>query len=402
MKFPSKDDKPVLHVKHRRFVSFVRRSFSGGGLVFLLFILLVHFQSCTKPAEQKNVSSSTDIKYAKGFTVKKDGNATWVGVTQLYNQASSMYRYLLVPKGEQAPEHSVDVQVINTPLETIVCTSTTHIPHLDYLGVSDKLVGFPSTDYISSEKMRARIDAGFVKDLGVDNGLNLEVLYSLKPSMVMAYSMTADLGQQKKIQDLGIPVVINGEYLERDALGRAEWIKFTSLFFGKEQVADSVFAMIEREYKATLSIAESVQQEPSVLLGTVYGDAWFMPGGQNYAAKLLEDSGNNYLWSNDSTIGWLEISFESVYDKAKDADLWIVGSFDTYEELSNADKRYALFKPFGAKKVYNYNARKGAKGGNDFLELGYLRPDLILKDLVKIGHPELLPEHELFFYAPLR
>ncbi|HZY80737.1 MAG TPA: vitamin B12-transporter protein BtuF, partial [Cyclobacteriaceae bacterium] len=111
---------------------------------------------------------------------------------------------MLVPKGEPAPEHPADVQVINTPLETIVCTSTTHIPHLDYLGVSDKLVGFPSTDYVSSETTRKRIDAGLVKDLGVDNGLNLEVLYSVAPSMVMTYTMTADLGQMKKIQELGI------------------------------------------------------------------------------------------------------------------------------------------------------------------------------------------------------
>jgi iron complex transport system substrate-binding protein len=190
--------------------------------------------------------------------------------------------------------------------------------------------------------------------------------------------------------------------MEGDALGRAEWIKFTSLFFGKEKVADSVFAVIEHEYNAALATAESVGQRPSVLLGTVYGDAWFMPGGQNYAAKLLEDSGNHYLWANDSTIGWLEISFESVYDKAKDADLWIVGSFDTYEELNTADSRYALFKPFKTQQIYNYNARKGAKGGNDFLELGYLRPDLILKDLIKIGHPEMLPDHRLFFHAPLR
>jgi iron complex transport system substrate-binding protein len=197
-------------------------------------------------------------------------------------------------------------------------------------------------------------------------------------------------------------VVINGEYLERDPLGRAEWIKFTSLFFGKEKVADSVFNMIETEYNTTRDKVAAVEQKPSVLCGTVYGDAWFMPGGENYAAKLLKDAGSNYLWASDSTQGWLEISFEAVYDKAKNADLWIVGSFDTFEQLKAADQRYALFKPFETKQIYNYNARIGAKGGNDFLELGYMRPDIILKDLVKIGHPELLPEHELYFHARLR
>jgi iron complex transport system substrate-binding protein len=365
------------------------------GLVIITF-------GCSRPSEQASTTEvSSDVKYAKGFTIRKEGNATWVTVKQPYMDAAVAYEYLLVPRGEAAPAHAASTQVIEVPLETIVCTSTTHIPHLDYLGVSDKLTGFPSTDYVSSETTRKLIDDGKVKDLGIDNGMNLEVLYTLHPSMVMAYSMTADLGQLKKIQERGTPVVINAEYLEGDALGRAEWIKFTALFFGKEKVADSVFNMIVTEYNNTRAMVASVAKQPTVLCGTVYGNAWFMPGGKNYASNLLKDAGADYLWANDSTIGWLEISFESVYDKAKNADLWIIGSFNTFDELKAVDKRYALFKPFETKQIYNYNARRGAKGGNDFLELGYLRPDLILKDLVKLAHPELLPEHELYFHKKL-
>jgi iron complex transport system substrate-binding protein len=385
MIFTGKNNKAVLHVKHGRLLFFIP-----------LFFLFSH---CSKPKGEG--IETTSLKYAKGFSVKKDGDVTWVTVTHPYQGATSGYRYLLVPRGQQPPDHTPDVKVIEVPLETIVCTSTTHIPHLDYLGVSDKLVGFPSTDYISSETTRRRVDAGEVKDLGIDKGMNLELLYTLKPSMVMGYTMSADLGQLKKIEEMNIPVVINGEYMERDPLGRAEWIKFTSLFFGKEKVADSVFSVIEREYVATRDKLATIERKPSVLCGTVYGDAWFMPGGENYAAKLLKDAGNNYLWANDSTHGWLEISFEAVYDRAKDADLWIVGSFDTFEQLKAADHRYALFKTFETKQIYNYNARKGVRGGNDFLELGYMRPDIILKDLVKIGHSELLPEHELYFHKKL-
>jgi len=385
----SKDHETVLHIKHRRFFFWI----------FIFFFAVVHF-SCSKKTEEQNIAS-IDVKYAKGFSIKKDGDVTWVTVNYPYQGAKSGYQYLLVKKGQPVPEHTADVQVVEVPVETIVCTSTTHIPHLDYLGVTDRLVGFPSTDYVSSETARARIDAGFVKDLGIDKGMNIELLYTLKPSLVMGYTMTADLGQLKKIQEMGTPVVLNGEYLERDPLGRAEWIKFTSLFFGKEKVADSVFASIEREYETTRTKLASVAQKPKVLCGTVYGDAWFMPGGENYAARLIKDAGNDYLWASDSTHGWLEISFESVYSRAKDADLWIVGSFDTFEQLKAADQRYSLFKSFQTKQIYNYNARKGAKGGNDFLELGYMRPDIILKDLVKIGHPELLPEHELYFHKKL-
>src|SRR6202008_572779 len=111
--------------------------------------------------------------------------------------------------GKEIPEHGKDVQVISTPIESIVCTSTTHIPLLDYLNETEKLIGFPTTDYISSEKTRKRIDAGKVKELGIDKGMNIEELFSLKPSMVMGYAMSSDLGQLKKIKELGVPVVIN-------------------------------------------------------------------------------------------------------------------------------------------------------------------------------------------------
>ena len=288
------------------------------------------------------------------------------------------------------------------PVKNIVCTSTTHIPLLDYINETDKLIGFPTTDYISSIKMRQRVDASLIKDLGIDKGMNLEALYSLKPSLVMGYTMGKDLGQLKKIQELKIPVVINAEYLEKHPLGRAEWIKFMALFFGKEKEADSVFNSIEKEYLSTEAIAKEVKIRPTVLSGILYGDAWFMPGGQNYAARLLYDAGCNYLWASDSTSGFLQVGFETVFTKAKQADLWIgVGSFKNLNEIKASEERYSLFKPFREKQVFTYNAREGAKGGSEFLELGYLRPDLILKDLVKIAHPDLLPDYKLYFHKRL-
>jgi iron complex transport system substrate-binding protein len=367
-------------------------------LIFLAFV------SCKQEKrEHAATSDSTWVKYASGFRVEQGkGAVTHVYVTNPYQNSTSGIHYVLVNGEIDSHDAWPDAQVIRVPIDKIVCTATTHIPHLDYLGVTDKLVGFPTTDYISSEKMRKRVDAGEVTELGIDKGMDLERLFSLHPSMVMGYTMSADLGQLKKIQELGIPVVINAEYLEGDPLGRAEWIKFTSLFFGKEREADSVFALIEQEYKRVKELASSVETRPTVMSGIVYGDTWFMPGGQNYAATLLQDAGCNYLWRDTKSTGYLELSFESVFQKAKDADLWIgVGSFNSLNELEAAEGRYALFRPFTSSQVYNFNARMGARGGNDFLESGYLRPDLIISDVVKIAHPELLPQYELYFHKKL-
>jgi iron complex transport system substrate-binding protein len=371
-------------------------------LACCMWLAVCSLWSCNGKKITSDSKANLTTKYAQGFKVSSIGTSKLVEVNYPYQNATTGYNYLLVPKGETAPTHDEQTQVITVPIENIVCTSTTHIPLLDYIGETDKLIGFPTTDYISSEKMRTRIDAGKVKDVGNDKGMNLEMLFTLRPSLVMGYTISKDLGQLKKIQELGIPVVINSEYLEQHPLGRAEWIKFVALFFGKEKEADSIFNSIEKEYLLIQKLANATSIKPTVMTGIVYGDAWFMPGGQNNAAKLLKDAGCEYLWAADSTNGFLQLSFESVFAKAKDADLWIgIGSFKTLDEIKATEERYALFKPFREKQIYTYGARTGAKGGSEFLELGYLRPDLVLKDLVKIAHPELLPEYELYFHKRL-
>lgn len=365
-------------------------------------ILFFSLACCTTKTKEREVATTAGPKYATGFSVTQLDHAKRVEITNPYQGSTSGITYLLVERGYPVPVHDEKVLVVEVPVHNLVCTSTTHIPLLDYLGETNKLIGFPTLDYISSEKMRARIDAGKVTELGADKGMDIERLFALKPDLVMSYLMSADFGQLKKIQEMKVPVVINAEYLEKHPLGRAEWIKFMALFFNKAQVADSVFRGIESEYLRTAALVQNATQAPAVLSGIVYGDTWYMPGGQNYAARLLRDAGCRYLWAEDPSQGFLELSFESVYQKAKDADLWIgVGSFNSLAEIRAAESRYTRFKPFQTGQVYTYNARKGAKGGSEFLESGYLRPDLILKDLVKIAHPGLLPDHTLFFHKRL-
>jgi iron complex transport system substrate-binding protein len=375
----------------------------------IIFIFCIAMGGCKRPSPIAETVEQTDtltqIRYATGFTVRYEKDVKWIEVPAPFQGATSGYKYILIQRGATIPPHDADVRVITIPLTSVVCTSTTHIPLLDYLNETDKLTGFPTTDYISSEKMRKRVDEGKITELGIDKGLNLERLAVLKPGMVMGYTTSNDFGQFKKVEELGVPVVINAEYLEKHPLGRAEWIKFMALFFNKEREADSVFSIIENNYNQTKSIARSAKDRPTVLSGIVYGSAWFMPGGKNYAATLLRDANCHYLWEDDPTNGFLELSFESVYQKAHDADLWIgVGSFATLGEINAADERYSKFKPFQQKQVYNYDARQGAKGGSEYMELGYLRPDIILNDLVLIAHPELstsLQQKELYFHRKL-
>jgi iron complex transport system substrate-binding protein len=358
--------------------------------------------ACKGEKKESKSGGITPNRYATGFRVDDKGTYRDVFVQHVDDSATPPIQYRLIAQDQELPLAQVGVTVIRVPIKSLVCTSTTHIPHLDYLGDTDKLIGFPSLEYISSTAMRSRIDAGKVEELGKENGLNLERVAALNPSLVMAYTMNKDLGQLKKVQELGIPVVVNAEFIEQHPLGRAEWIKFTALFLGKEKQADSIFRGIETEYLKIKTLADGFTEKPTVLTGIPYGGIWYLPGGKNYGAQFFTDAGCNYLWSDNSSSGYLQLSLEAVYEKAIKADYWIgVASFKQYDALKTTDARFADLAPFKNKTVFHYNGRIGATGGNEYFELAYLRPDLILKDLIQITHPKAYPNPDLFFYRPL-
>ncbi len=362
--------------------------------------------SCQRPESaaitSEDSADSLNVRYATGFSAFSSDSVWHLTIHNPYPQARKSFRYLLVPHALEVPEHGRDVQVIRIPVRRMVATSTTHIPLLDYLGATGTLVGFPTPDYISSERMRARIDSGLVRNLGMERGMEPEILLQLNPDLIMGYSLNSDLGQLERLREAGIPYLLNSDYLEPHPLGRAEWIRVAGLLFGRSDLADSVFSSIAASYEDVRERAAGVARKPDALSGVVYGDTWFMPGGNNYGARLMKDAGINYLWSENNSSGFLELSFESVLSQAQDADLWIgVASFGSLESLAASESRYREFRAFREGNVYTYNRRIGATGGNEYLELGYLRPDLILADLVRIAHPEVLPDHSMYFYQRL-
>lgn len=386
-----------------------------------LFVVLLLWGCGQDRSRQSNTASLSDtpatswspqktkIKYAKKFNVETHQGYTVVTVLDPWQGANQDYRYVLVPLGKPVPEkesfrknpHDI-IQTVTIPLRSIVCTSTTYIPFLDLLNETETLVGFPGTDYISSPKARALINAGEVQDLGTETSLNVEKLIALAPDALMDYAMQGERDYVQLAQHGGIPVLFNADYLESTPLGRAEWIKFAGLFYNKVAVADSIFNKIAARYDALRSLAAKVEAQPTVFSGIMYGDTWFLPGGENSGAKFIKDAGGHYLWQGNPSEGSIKLSFESVYEKAHDAVYWIgVAAYPSFEALKNADARYADFEAFKERNVFSYNAKMGEKGGLTFFELGYARPDIVLADLIKILHPDLLPQYELFFYKRL-
>ena len=372
----------------------------------ILIALTALILSCSNDNDEADsVSIKTDsssIRYAKNFKVYREGDHKIIEVLEPFPGATKSAKYRLVPRNTEPTNIKYSETIIKVPVQSLVCTSTTHIAPLDMLNVSDKLVGFPSTQYISSKNVRKQVDNGITIELGKDSDLNLELLMDLSPELLMSYSMTGDYSKLTPIERIGIPTVMNAEFLEETPLGRAEWIKFIALFFNKEELADSIFNEIESNYLNTIEQVGSAEKQPTVMSGVVYGDIWYTPGGQSWAAKFFKDAGANYLWQSDSTSGSIPLSFESVYEKAQNAEYWIgIANYFSNEELKAQDNRYANFGSYKSGNLFTYNARAIENGGNDYFESGYSRPDIILNDLVKILHPKVLLDHELYYFRKL-
>ncbi len=377
-------------------------------LLSCFFILASCKEKTPQPLPTTTVKpSKTDLNYAKGFTIEKQANGiTILKITSPWPKAESAFTYALVPKEKVATitlnKDDYDA-IVTIPVQKLVVTSTTHIPALEALGVLDKLVGFPNTDYISSPNARTLIKEGKIEELGTNESINTEMVIALNPDVVVGFGIDNNNKTYSTLQRSNIPVIFNGDWTEETPLGKAEWIKFFAPFFVTEIKADSIFKTIETSYNQAKTLAIKSKKKPSILTGGLYKDLWHVAGGKSWMAQFIKDANANYLWNDLQETGGIGLSIESVFDKANKADFWISpSSNNSYKQLNEASEHYKKFDAFKNKKIYTTTLSKGETGGMIFFELAPNRPDIVLKDLIHIFHPEVLPNYNPVFFKPLQ
>ncbi len=347
-----------------------------------------------------------DLTHATGIEVEYFNHYKVVRTLTPYPGAETPFEYVLVQCGTPAPDGYEDAQMVEVPVNSFAALSTTQLPHLNDLGRLDSLVAVDSFLYINTPAVREMIAADQLVELGSGADINVEVALDLGPDVVMANGFNPETDAHPVLMNAGIFTAINSEWLEATLLGRAEWIKFTGLFFNEEAQATAVFDNIVAEYEAVADIASSVPADERVMIlwnsFSTYSDSWIIPGQNTWVGELLADAGVDYVLM-DEAIDSQPFDFEAVFEAGAEAPIWITNAFlvNTAADLLGQDERYAGFAAFANGRVYNDTGRVNANGGNDWWETGVTNPHLLLQDLVSIFYPDLLPNHELVFYRVL-
>jgi iron complex transport system substrate-binding protein len=370
----------------------------------ILFLLIGFLTACSNRNTQSTITDDEgsgicikqEIKYAKGFDIYSFKNYKLIIVFDPWNPPDTLAAYCICSdKNLHAPGCEFHIVV---PVNRVACLSSTNVAMMNLIDESAGITACSDAELIYDSLLYHRYLNGELVDLGNTQLVNAEMLIDHAPDIVMKYLYGTKEMVDEKIINAGLSVVFNLEFMENHPLGRAEWIKFVAAFFDKDLIADSVFSSIEAEYLRLADLCAERKEKPTVLDGSSYKGVWYTAGGQSYSAKMYADAGADYYWQSDSNKGSIPVSFETVIDKQANADYWLGPSTGNRKELLNIDGRYTKLKAFREGNVYFFGKRMNPNGGLDYFESGVARPDLVLKDLIWLFHPELLdPDFNTFY-----
>jgi iron complex transport system substrate-binding protein len=377
--------------------------------LMLSFLVLTLF-SCTHKGKKQvhAVITLNDriITKAERFSLEKTDSCTLLKILNPWQGARNIEQiYYLVNRGTGFFHFHDSSRVIPVPVRRIICTSTTHIAMLEALGEENAIVGMSGVQYVYNESVVERIRNGLVPDIGYDSGMNNEMILKINPDLLIMYGIGGEgEGYSGKLKEMGIKVMFDADYLENDPLGKTEWIKLFGALFCKERISDSIFTYISESYDNLKEyIKHNIKYSPSVMLGLPFKDTWYISPGNSYISRLIRDAGGNYLWNSIKSSVSMPYSLENVYRQSTKAIYWLnIGSVKTKSDILAFDPRLASMTPFIKGNLYNNNSRISPGGGNDYWESGTLNPQVILKDIAFILHPDLFSNSDLFYYRRIK
>lgn len=357
-------------------------------IAFILFGCKQDHNNASEKTENQELIPDTTLKYAKLFSISLGKDFKVIHFYGEKGKADTTANFI-VYKGNKPQLNLPNSFCVKVPCSRIISLSSIYSNMLTELNGIDQLIAIENKDYYSNEAILKKINEGKIVEVQRSTELDKEKVLTLKPDVIFAFGMGRSQGDfDAKILQSGIPVVVSIDHLEKTPLARAEWIKFFAQFIDRSEEADKLFNSVEKNYSQLNSLAQTYTNHPTVFTELKFGDTWYVPGGKSFMAQLIKDANGNYLWSDDTLSGSLPLSFEAVYKKANQAEFWLnVSMCHKLSEMLQQDKRYADFKAFKEKKVYNNNLHSNALNYSTYWETGLIYPDRILSDLIKLFHP---------------
>ena len=370
---------------------------------FALSIATLLFTACHVGKESslhKGNGDTLHLRYAENLTLVRHHGYDVATVRNPWDTLKVLHTYILVPRKDSLPQYLPEGTIVRTPLTHALVYSSVHCSLLGQLDALNRVKGVCDLPYIHHKGVLQAFEEGQITDCGSSLSPDIEQIVELQPDAILL-SPFENTGGYGRVEKLGIPLIECADYMETSPLGRAEWMRFYGMLFGAEKLADRLFAEVDSCYHNLMRKARLSPVKPIVFSELKSTSAWYVPGGRSTMGQIFSDAGGRYAFAYDRHSGSVPLSFETVYDKAGNADAWLFKynrkTDMTYADLRNEYPGYAGFKAFKTRNVYGCNTDYVP-----FYEETPFRPDYLLADLIQILHPELEGSGRLRYYSKLQ
>lgn len=379
---------------------FSKKRYSLLSLFSLTLLLLTSCGGGGKGVSHHQEGDTLALRHASFLSIKEYKDYSLVQLRNPWDLTRQLHTYQLVPEGAELPQPIPGATVIRIPLRHSLFFTSIHCSLLHELGASEAVSGVCDLKYIQLPFVKQGVAQGRIRDCGDAMSPDIERIIDLNPDAILL-SPFENSGGYGRIEKLGIPLVECADYMETSPLARAEWMRFYGRLYGKGREADSLFLAVEQRYLELKKRAMQTENRPTVLCELKSSSAWYIPGGKSTTGQLCNDAGGCYLFAEDTHPGSVPLSFETVYHRAADADVWLFKYNQPYEMSYELLKKefagYAAFRPFKEQRIFCCHT-----GRRPFYEETPFRPDLLLEDFIQILHPEIAQSDSLRYFCPLK
>lgn len=295
-----------------------------------------------------------------------------------------------------------DIKKNQVPFKKIILLNASMAGYIGELHAENLLIGISSPEYIYSERIQSLLKQGKIQNVGSDQKYDIEKIISLKPDAIFTNHIASFDNTYQLLKNNGIQVIFLDEYMEQKPLQKTAYLKLFGKLLGKDKEAERMYENVEKNYADLKQLALKAKEKPMVLANEMYGDVWYLPGGKTSTANFISDANADYILKNNTEEKAVTMSFEEVFAKSGTVQYWInAGNHTSRKEMLSMNPFYRKLNVFNKGKIYVITGKERGQA-NDFFESGVVRSDLVLKDYIKIFHPELLPGYQLTYMKELK